>query len=194
MTNLRVTPSRADMPRLARWLRPLVDRVASLPVSVHTKLLAGFLIGAGLLLSMAALSLAVQARMSDRVAEINLAQERLDGLRRMQYLITSQSHFRTMALLTHDEANDAQPRQQLAQAKPESNAIELAAQLDVQGDDVRPLRRHPRQGSRAIAVRTGHLQAGMPRQIVLNQPAIQRLVLHHGDPYRGHGLRRAGNS
>src|ERR1700694_1777732 len=92
MTKIRIARSRADMPRLVAWLRPLVDRVAWLPVSVHTKLLAGFLVGAALLLAMAALSLAVQARMSERVAEANHAQERLDGLRQLQYLITSQSH------------------------------------------------------------------------------------------------------
>src|ERR1700730_17907836 len=85
--------------RFTRPLRPLVDRVAAMRASVQTKLRAGFLLGAALLVIMAALSLAVQAHMSDRVSEINTAQERLDRLRQMQYLITAQSHYRTMALL-----------------------------------------------------------------------------------------------
>jgi signal transduction histidine kinase len=95
-----------DLPRLTRGLRPLIERVAALRASVHTKLLGGFLVGAVLLLAMAALSLAVLAHMSDRVGEINLAQDRLDRLRQMDYLVIAQSHYRTMALLTHDDANN----------------------------------------------------------------------------------------
>jgi hypothetical protein len=33
------------------------------------------------------------------------AQERLDSLRQMQYLVTAQSHYRAMALLTSDDTN-----------------------------------------------------------------------------------------
>ncbi len=97
--------SESQLPGIGAWLRPAIDRVAALPASVHTKLLAGFLLGAALLVAMAGLSLAVQAHMADRVAELNVAQQRLDLLRQTLYLVTSQSHYRTMALLTHDDTN-----------------------------------------------------------------------------------------
>ena len=41
-----------DLPPLVGVLRPLIDVVASIPVSVHAKLLAGFLASALLLLAM----------------------------------------------------------------------------------------------------------------------------------------------
>jgi signal transduction histidine kinase len=96
---------RPELPRFAAPLRPLINSVAAVRASVHTKLLAGFLVGTGLLLAMAFMSLAVLGHMSDRVTELNQAQERLDLLRETLYLVTSQSHYRTMSLLTHDDSN-----------------------------------------------------------------------------------------
>ena len=46
-------------------LDSLADAVARVSVGVHTKLLAGYLVGALLLLGMAALTVVVIARMSD---------------------------------------------------------------------------------------------------------------------------------
>ena len=106
MATRSVAPVASDLPRFTRGLRPLIEGVAAVRASVHTKLLGGFLVGALLLVAMAALSLAVLAHMADRVSELNLAQERLDRLRQMDYLIIAQSHYRTMALLTHDNANN----------------------------------------------------------------------------------------
>jgi signal transduction histidine kinase len=105
MTASSVTSTHHDLPRLTAGLRPLIDRVAAIRASVHTKLLAGFLCGAVLLVAMAGLSVAVINHMADRVAEINLAQDRLDSIRAMQYLVIAQSHYRVMSLLTHDDAN-----------------------------------------------------------------------------------------
>jgi signal transduction histidine kinase len=102
-----------DLPRLLGWLRPLVNRVAAIRRSVHSKLLVGFLFSAGLLVAMAALSLVVQAHMAGRVDEINRADKRVDLLRQMLYLVTAQSHYRTMALLTHDSSYN----NEIAQAK-----------------------------------------------------------------------------
>ncbi|MBV8715432.1 MAG: HAMP domain-containing protein [Chloroflexi bacterium] len=96
-----------ELPRVGAWLRPIINRVAALRASVHTKLLGGFMLGAALLLAMAALSLGVLGHMADRVSEIDVAQERLDLLRQTLYLVTSQSHYRTMSLLTHDDSNVA---------------------------------------------------------------------------------------
>ena len=88
-------------------LRPLVDVVAGIDVGVHVKLLSGFLVGAVLLLGMGVLSLVVINRMSQRVDDLTALQQQVDLARQMEYGITSQSHFRAMALLTGDDANNA---------------------------------------------------------------------------------------
>lgn len=105
----------SGLPPFTGALQPLVDLVARVKASVHTKLLAGFLVGALLLLGMAALSLAVIGQMSQQVEALALLQEKMDRARQMEYLITAQSHYRAMALLTQDESNN----QKLATAKRE---------------------------------------------------------------------------
>ncbi len=79
--------------------RPMVDFVARINTGVFTKLLSGFLVGALLLLGMGVLSLVVIARMSQRVEDLNLLQEKADLARQMIYGVTAQSHFRAMALV-----------------------------------------------------------------------------------------------
>jgi signal transduction histidine kinase len=98
------SPTVPELPRIALGLRPLIDAVARVRASVHSKLRAGFLFGALLLVALIGVSLAVQSHIADRVNELNLAQKRLDDLRQMDYLITAQSHYRTMSLLTHDDS------------------------------------------------------------------------------------------
>ncbi len=83
---------------------PLVESVARINATVHTRLLLGFLIGALLLIGMGTLSLVVITRMSNQVDELARLQEKVDRSRQMVYGITSQSHFRAMALLTLDDA------------------------------------------------------------------------------------------
>ena len=95
--------STASLPHWVTPLRPLVDFVAKVHASVHAKLLSGFLVGALLLLGMAALSLVVIDRMSAQVEELTRLQDDMDRARRMEYLITAQSHFRAMALLINDD-------------------------------------------------------------------------------------------
>jgi signal transduction histidine kinase len=115
-----------QLSRAAQWLRPLIDRVAAVRASVHTKLRAGFIISALLLVTMAVASLAVQAHIAARVDELNFAEVRLDLLRQMYYLITAQSHYRTMSLLTHDDSYV----QQIADAKAEfRNLLDETEQL-----------------------------------------------------------------
>jgi class 3 adenylate cyclase/CHASE3 domain sensor protein len=96
----------ADLPRFASPLRPLVDVVAGLRASVHLKLLFGFLAGALLLLGMGILSLVAVERMSDRMETVTRLQDKVDRTRQMEYLVTAQSHYRAMALLTQDESNN----------------------------------------------------------------------------------------
>src|SRR5579884_140971 len=103
----------AELPGAVQWLRPLVNVAAAAPVGVHTKLLAGFLAGAILLLLMAGLSEIVIGRMSQRVSDLTQLEDRLDRARQMEYQITAQSHYRAMALLT----NDSSYNQEITNAK-----------------------------------------------------------------------------
>ncbi|MCI0441164.1 MAG: hypothetical protein L0177_18840 [Chloroflexi bacterium] len=78
----------------------LVDSVARINARAHKRLIIGFIAGAVLLLGMAALSLIVIQRMSQRVSDLTQLQENVDRARAMYYLVTAQSHFRAMGLLT----------------------------------------------------------------------------------------------
>ncbi|HVS50703.1 MAG TPA: adenylate/guanylate cyclase domain-containing protein [Candidatus Dormibacteraeota bacterium] len=107
----------SGLPRFTGILRPLVDGIAGIKASVHTKLLAGFLTGALLLLGMGVLSLVVIERMSQRVSELNRLETKVDLARQMEYDVTGQSHYRAMALLTKDSTNNdkiANAKQQFA--------------------------------------------------------------------------------
>jgi len=100
-------PLEGTLPTLVAPLRPLVDFVAGIPASVHAKLFMGFLVGALLLLAMAILNVMVIEQMDHKVNELSYFQESLDRARQMNHLVTSQSHFRAMGLLTNaDFYND----------------------------------------------------------------------------------------
>lgn len=90
------------LPPMRGPLAPLVNAVARIRASVHTKLLLGFLTGAVLLLGMAVLSIMVINRMDRRVDDLNHLHEELDRARQMEHLVTSQMHFRAMVLLTEN--------------------------------------------------------------------------------------------
>jgi CHASE3 domain sensor protein len=92
-----------QLPRLTRWLRPVVDAVARIDASVHRKLLFGFLAGALLLVGMAVLSLVVIERMNGRMEELDRLREKGSRAQQALYSVTAQSHYRAMALLTRDD-------------------------------------------------------------------------------------------
>jgi len=96
------------LPRFTGWLRPVVDAAARINSSVHRKLLFGFLIGALLLVGMAILSLVVIGRMSERVAELDRLQAKASRAQQMLYLVTAQSHYLAMALLTKGATMEGQ--------------------------------------------------------------------------------------
>ncbi len=96
------------LPRFTGMLRPIVDAVARIDASVHRKLLFGFLTGAVLLVGMAILSLLIIARMNDRMTDIDGLQDKSSRAQQMLYLVTAQSHFRAMALLTEDDSYNVQ--------------------------------------------------------------------------------------
>ncbi len=84
------------------FVRPLVDRVARINATVHTKLLAGFLVIAVLLLAMGIVSIVVLNRINQQVARLTLLSDQVAQAQTMIYEVTAQSHYRAMALLTHD--------------------------------------------------------------------------------------------
>jgi signal transduction histidine kinase/ActR/RegA family two-component response regulator len=92
----------ARLPAFTRPLQPLVNLVASIPRSVHTKLLAGFLATAVLLVGMAVFSVVIINRLDQRSQDISRLQEKIDDTQQMLYAVTAQSHYRAMAFLTHD--------------------------------------------------------------------------------------------
>ena len=112
-------------------LRPAVDFVAGLRLSVHRKLLAGFLTGALLLVAMAALSLVVIARMDERMEALETQARKVDLARQMLYDVTAQSHYRAMALLeiTEDPVDAARWNQEVTDQKEEF--AEHLGELDV---------------------------------------------------------------
>jgi signal transduction histidine kinase/CheY-like chemotaxis protein len=81
-----------------------VDLVAAIPRSVHTKLLAGFLATAALLVGMAGFSVIIIDRLDQRSQDISRLQEKIDDTQQMLYAVTAQSHYRAMAFLTHDNS------------------------------------------------------------------------------------------
>ena len=101
-----VDNAQTDLGPLPGFLRPMVDWVARLPATVHIKLLVGFLTIAVLLLALGVFSIGVLTRVDGQVDRLTTLSAQSDGARQMIYKVTSQSHFRAMALLTQVDAWD----------------------------------------------------------------------------------------
>ena len=96
----------AGEPLPLRLLRPFVDWVARRQVSVHVKLLSGFLLIAVLLLSLGIFSIGVLNSVDRRVEKLTALHDQADLSRDMIYAVTAQSHFRAMALITEIDSWD----------------------------------------------------------------------------------------
>jgi class 3 adenylate cyclase len=83
-------------------LRPFVHFVAKIQARLETKLLAGFLGISVLMLALGVVGLLAVDRMHGQVEQVALLHQQSNNANLMLYSITSQSHFRTMALLTGD--------------------------------------------------------------------------------------------
>jgi signal transduction histidine kinase len=115
------------LPRFTGWLRPLVDAVARIDASVHRKLLFGFLAVALLLVGMALLSVLVIDRMDARMQELDRLRVKSSRAQQALYLVTAQSHFRAMELLTGDDGFSVQ----IADAKATfANLVDAMAEAD----------------------------------------------------------------
>ena len=96
-----------DPDRLPPLIGPAVDFIAKIRATVHTKMLAGFLVIAVLLLAMGVMSILVIGRMNAQADELLELQRLNTHAREAIYGVTAQSHFRAMALITRiDSWND----------------------------------------------------------------------------------------
>lgn len=91
-----------DPERLPPFVRPAADFIAKIRATVHTKLLAGFLVIAVLLVAMGVTSILVIREMNQEAHQLISLQEQTDVARQAIYAVTSQSHFRAMELITRD--------------------------------------------------------------------------------------------
>ncbi|HEX2405151.1 MAG TPA: MCP four helix bundle domain-containing protein, partial [Acidimicrobiia bacterium] len=115
-----------------RWVRPLVDMVARAKATIHTKLLAGFLLSALLLLAMGVFSIVVINSMNRQMDQVIELQEQLELTQQGIYAVTAQSHYRAMALITNvDSWND-----KIVQSK-ENFTNDMAAVKDLADEDLR---------------------------------------------------------
>jgi adenylate cyclase len=87
-------------------LDPLVRFVARLRLSLHAKLLVGFLLIVLLLLGTSVLGYLLMQRAGEQTVRIAAGADRLSDASRLEYIITASMHFRAMHLLTGDPAND----------------------------------------------------------------------------------------
>ena len=167
------------LPGPTRLLTPLVDLVARLNTSVHTKLLAGFLFGALLLLGMGVLSLVVIGRMSDQVRQLERLEQRVDWSNQMIYAVTSQSHFRAMALLTRDDTNNdkiAAAKQTFAELLDKSQAAASPDQATFFARLRDANNRYTQAGETILAAyKAGDIDAAMRGHLALEHPISHEL-------------------
>jgi signal transduction histidine kinase len=85
----------------------LVARVAGVRASVHSKLLAAFLIITALFIAMAAVSLGTIAQMAQQSRRMHEAHERVEASQAIEQALLRQMHFTAQALLVRDEGSIA---------------------------------------------------------------------------------------
>lgn len=112
--------------------RRLVGRVARLPTRVHTKLLAGFLTIAGLLIALGAVGIQVLSGVNDRTDELIRQQRKIAAYRLVQHDTTYQLYSISTALLLQDEQMLDAALRQLNQFGYDLDRMEFVAQNEVE--------------------------------------------------------------
>jgi signal transduction histidine kinase len=92
--------TRTPLGRLVGW-------VARVPASVHTKLLAAFLVITALFIAMAGVSLDTIARTAQQSRKMHEAHERVEWSQQIDHALARQMHFTALALVLQDEASVA---------------------------------------------------------------------------------------
>jgi signal transduction histidine kinase len=101
-------PNRLVAFLLARTpLGTLVDWVARVPASVHTKLLGAFLVITLLFITMTGVSLETIQRTAQQSRKMHAAHERVEWSQQVDHTLARQMHFTALALLLRDEASVA---------------------------------------------------------------------------------------
>jgi signal transduction histidine kinase len=88
-------------------LGSLVDWVARVRASVHTKLLVAFLVITALFLTMAGVSLQTIVSTAEQSRKMHEAHERVEWSQQIDHALARQMHFTAVALLQRDEASVA---------------------------------------------------------------------------------------
>ena len=120
------------------WMSPgkissrLVGRVARLPARVRTKLLAGFLTIAGLLIVLGAVDIQVLSGVNDRTDELIRQQRKIAAYRLVQQDTTSQLYSISTALLLQDEQMLDAALRQLNQFGYDLDRMEFVAQNEAE--------------------------------------------------------------
>ena len=86
-------------------LGSLVDWVARVPASVHTKLLTAFLVITALFITMAGISLETIVRTAHQSGRMHEAHERVEWSQQIDHALARQMNFTALALLLRDEAS-----------------------------------------------------------------------------------------
>ena len=119
---------------LACWpLGPLVRWVARLRVSVHSKLLAAFLLIALLLIAMGGMSLRSIATVARQSRLLDQARERVDATRQIEHALGLQMNFMRNALLLRDDATIESMFRENNRFQETFDRLEAAASPDQRG-------------------------------------------------------------
>ena len=159
------------------WLPRLVARV---PVGVHAKLLAAFLVIVVLLIVVGAVGLKVLSRSNHRTKELVELQRKIAAYRQLQHDTTAQLHSVASALVVLDEQTLNATLRQLAQFGYDYDRLQFVAQ----GEAVllKEMRKNYDQFSRIITkvielIRAGKASEGRELQIAQASPLAERLEL-----------------
>jgi len=162
------------MPAPIPLLDPFVRFVARRRLTLHTKLLLGFLLIVLLVLGTSTLGVVLMQRASGQAVRIASLTDRIIAAARMEYAITAGMHFRAMHLLTGDPAND----QKLVKSRQDFAKLQGALEATADGNEAEIFRK----------IQEANLRYGVSAQRIdalahaNQQPAAMKLHLDEEHP------------
>jgi class 3 adenylate cyclase len=118
-------------------LDPFVQFVARRRMSLHSKLLLGFLLIVLLVITTSALGVVLMQRAGAQAGRIAALTDRIISAARMEYAITAGMHFRAMHLLTGDTTND----QKLVKSRQDFAKLQGALEATADGKEAEVFRK-----------------------------------------------------
>ncbi|MGH7322307.1 MAG: ATP-binding protein [Candidatus Rokuibacteriota bacterium] len=160
-------------------LGALVRSVARIHASVHTKLLAAFLLIAFLFILTGAVSLRIVTGMSRQSQLLDEAHTRVDASRRIEHALAMQMNFTAMALLLKDEATIASILRENNRFNDTLARIEAAAPPD-ERELIQRIRAAQDEVLTTVAdivnlIRDGKVDEAMALQLSSGYPLYQRI-------------------